>query len=66
MAYMIFDANLSAGFTCKSGFVTDRHKFYIPPFMTYQSVVSMDIVKIVLILEAVNGSDVKCSGDQNP
>ena len=59
-AHMEFDVKLDAVFTCKSIFFADEHKVDAPPSMTYNLVVSIDSVKIVLMLGALNGLNVKC------
>ena len=62
---MIVGIKLDAGFLCKDIFVINRHKVYMPPSIAYDSVVSRDIFRIVIILEILNGLGVKCVDIQN-
>ena len=58
-SHMIFGVKLENGFLRKARFVADGHKVDTPPTMMYASVVSSDSVRIVLMLKALNGLDVK-------
>ena len=58
MANITFDVNLYAGFTLKFRYVTDRHKVYTSNLMAYESMLSRDSVRIVLMLEYLNVLDV--------
>ena len=65
MSHIIFDVKLDAGFMWKDIFVADWHKVDMPPLMMYASVVSKDNVQILLILEDLNGLDLRCANVQN-
>ena len=64
-SHTIVDFNMSSGFACKAGFITDVNKVETPPSVVYASVVSRDSVWIVLMLTSLNGLDVKRGGVQN-
>ena len=64
-AHTIFDVKLDAGFTRKERLVTYGHKVDTTPSMKYGSVLSRYIVKMLLLLAALNGFDVQFSGVQN-
>ena len=44
---------------------SNGHKVDTKPLMIYASVVSRDSVRILLILESLNGINVKCANIQN-
>ena len=63
---MIFNIKLDDGFTWKAIFVVYSHKFYTPPSITCAYIISRYIVRIVLMLAALNGLNVKCADVKNP
>ena len=65
MLYIIFDVNMDSRFTRKARFFSYEHKVDTTPPMMYASVVSSDSVLVVLIMEALNGLNVKCADVQN-
>ena len=65
MEHIIFDVKLESGFTYKARFIEDSHKLDIPPLMEYESVISRDVVRIVLIMAYINGLDVNGTNIQN-
>ena len=62
---MVIDMTLDACFSRKARLFTDEHKVYTPPFMTHASIVSIESVRIVILIAAFNGPDVKFSDIQN-
>ena len=60
-AHMIFDINMGTGFTSKAMFISRGHKIYNPTSIMYGSLVSRDILQIVMIMEALNDHNVKCA-----
>ena len=63
--HMIFDVILDAGFTFKARIVEYIHKVDTSPSMTYASVVSQEIVIILLLLAVLNSLDVQYTGVPN-
>ena len=62
---MIFDIKLSEGFRRKAQFVADGHKTSAPASMTYSTVVSRDLVRILLMIAALNDLDLQAADIQN-
>ena len=63
--HMIFDVILDAGFTFKARIVEYIHKVDTSPFMTYASVVSQEIVIILLLLAVLDSLNVQYTGVPN-
>ena len=62
---MIFDVKLSDTFKRKARYVAGGHKTKPPAVVTYNSVVSRDLVGIALLLAGLNGIDMLCGDIQN-
>ena len=56
---------LDIGFTCKWRLIADVQNVYTPSSMTYYYVVSIESVRIVLLIADLNGLDVKFADVQN-
>ena len=63
---MIFGVRLDTSFIRKARLVAYGHKVDTPPSMNYASVVLRDSVRIVIMLDALNGLDLQCDDIQNP
>ena len=63
--HLIFDVKLSENFRRKARFVADGHLVETPASVTYSTVVSRDSVRILLLVAALNGLDVKGADVQN-
>jgi hypothetical protein len=63
--HMIFDVKLSENFRRKARFVADGHRVETPASITYSTVVSRDSVRILLLIAALNGVDIKGADVQN-
>ena len=59
--HMIFGVKLYAGFTCKARLVTYVHSVDTPPSMTYASVTRIEIVRIVVMIDFLNGLEIQCT-----
>ena len=57
--HLIFDVKLSENFRRKARFVADGHLAETPASVTYSTVVSRDSVRILLLIAALNGLEVK-------
>ena len=57
--YIIFDIKLGEGFRRKARFVRDGHKTKPPSSVTYSSVVSRDLVRIMLLVAALKYFDIQ-------
>ena len=62
--HLIFEVKLD-GFIRKARFVANGAPTYVPPILTYASVVSRDTVCIALTIAALNGLEVKTSDIEN-
>ena len=62
--HLIFEVKLD-GFIRKARFVANGTPTYVPPILTYASVVSRDTVCIALTIAALNGLEVKTSDIEN-
>ena len=58
ICHMIFDVKMGKNFRRKAQFFADGNKTNTPMEMTYSSVVSRDLVSIVLMISAINDLDV--------
>ena len=54
---MIFDIKIDGNFTRKSRLVSSGHKTAAPPYITYSSVVTREIVRLVFIISGMNNLD---------
>ena len=63
--HVIFNVKLDAGSTRKARLVSYGHNLDTPTSMTYDSAVYRYIVRILLILAALNGLDVQCAYGHN-
>ena len=63
--HLIFDIKLADNFRRKARFVADGHLVETPASVTYSTVVSLDSVRILLMVAALNGLDVQGSNIQN-
>ena len=64
-AHLIFDIKLGEHFRRKARCVGDGHRTATPSSVTYSTVVSLDSVRIVLLIAALNELDTKCADIQN-
>ena len=58
-AHIIFDVKLDVGFACKARLVADGHKMDTPPSITYAYFVSKDSVRVVHLINDLNGIGVQ-------
>ena len=58
--HIIFDIKLGENFRRKARYVADGHKTETPSHITYNSVVSRDSVRIILLIAALNDLDILC------
>ena len=63
--HLVFDVKLGENFRRKARFCADGHKTNPPASITYSTVVSRDSVRIVLLIAALNGLDLKGADLQN-
>ena len=63
--HMIFDVKMGKNFRGKARFVTGGHTTETPTSLTYSSVVSRDLVRIILLIAALNGLQVMTCDIQN-
>ena len=63
--HMIFDVKLGENFRRKARLVGGGHMTTAPMSITYLSVVSRDLVRIALTVEALNGLDILACDIQN-
>ena len=63
--HLIFDVKLSENFRRKARFVADGHLVETPASVIYSTVVSRDLVIILLLATALNGLEVKGADVQN-
>ena len=63
--HLIFDVKLSENFRRKARYVADGHLVETPASVTYSTVVSRDSVRILLLIAALNGLEVKGADVQN-
>ena len=62
---MIFDVKMGENFRCKSRFVAGGHTTETPTSLTSSSVVSLDSVRIILLITGLNGLQVMSCDIQN-
>ena len=62
---MIFDINLGDNLRRKSRMVAGGHNTKTPSSFTYSSVVSRDLVRIMIMLAALNGLDLQATDITN-
>ena len=63
--HLIFDIKLGEYFHRKARCFGDGHRTATPSSVTYSTVVSLDSVRIVLLIAALNELDTKCADIQN-
>ena len=63
--HMIFDVKMGENFRRKARFVAGRNTTETPMSLTYSSVVSRDLVRIILLIVALNGLQVMACDIQN-
>ena len=63
--HLIFDIKLSENFRRKSCFWADGHKVETPVLVTYSTVVSCDLIQILLMVATMNNLDVQGCNMQN-
>ena len=63
--HMIFDVKMGENFRCKARFVAGGHTTETPMSLTYSSVVSRDLVRIILLIVALNRLQVMACDIQN-
>ena len=63
--HMIFDVKMGENFRCKARFVASGHTTETPTSLTYSSVVSRDLVRIILLIATLNGLQVMACDIQN-
>ena len=62
---MIFDVKMGETFRRKSRIVGGGHMTEAPSLITYSSVVSLDMVRITLTVDSLNGLDLLACDIQN-
>ena len=62
---MIFDIKLGENFRCKARIVAGGHTTNIPSSVTYSSVVSQDLVRIMLMISVLNDLDLQAADTKN-
>ena len=63
--HLIFDVKLGENFRRKARYCADGHKTQPPKAMVYSSVVSRDIVRLILLIAALNNLEVLSADVQN-
>ena len=63
--HMVFDVKMGENFRCKARFVAGGHTTETPTLLTYSSVVSRDLVRIILLATTLNGLQVMACDIQN-
>ena len=63
--HMIFDVKMGENFRHKARFVAGGHTTETPRLLTYSPVVSRDLIRIVLLIAALNGLQVMACDIQN-
>ena len=63
--HMIFDVKMGENFRRKARFIASGHTTETPTSLTYSSVVSQDLVRIILLVAALNGLQVMACDIQN-
>ena len=63
--HIIFDVKLGEGFRRKARFVADGHKTETPAAITYSTVVSRDLARIMLTIAALNDLEILGADVQN-
>ena len=63
--HMVFDAKMGENFCRKARFVAGGHTTETPSTLTYLSIVSRDSVRIILLVEALNGLSIMACDIQN-
>ena len=59
--HLIFDVKLGENFRRKARFCANGHKTNTPTSLTYSSVVSRDLVRIMLLVAALNDLEISCA-----
>lgn len=63
--HLVFDVKLGENFRRKARYCADGHKTETPASMTYSSVVSRDSVRIMLMIAALNGLQLRAADVKN-
>jgi len=62
IGHLVFDVKLGENFRRKARFCADGHKTDRPSSITYSTLVSMDSVRIILIIDSLNELDMVSGG----
>jgi hypothetical protein len=63
--HLVFNVKLGENFRRKARYCADGHKMKTPSSVTYSTVVSKDLVRIILMIAALNGLEVLGADVQN-